>query len=113
VEWRWATTVAWNKSTEFEWIQFVKGLQDAIIAAEAWIGCFPSSIVELEALDSMRRDEMLCKGGEAEFFELVWFDKSRNNLCEEVREFLDRQEGKSVVYVRNVEKTARHLGLES
>ncbi|RSH83683.1 hypothetical protein EHS25_005587 [Saitozyma podzolica] len=28
------------KSTEFGWIQFVKGPQDAIIAAEAWIGSF-------------------------------------------------------------------------
>jgi hypothetical protein len=35
-----ATTVAWSKSTEFGWIQFVKGPQDAIIAAEAWIGSF-------------------------------------------------------------------------
>jgi hypothetical protein len=62
----------------------------------------------------MRRDEMLCKGGQEELFEMGWFEsKTRDNLCEGVREFLDRQEGKSVVYFKDVERTVCNPGLES
>ncbi|GFZ44335.1 hypothetical protein JCM24511_02057 [Saitozyma sp. JCM 24511] len=77
---------------------FVKGLQDTVVAAEAWIGCFPSSIVEPEALDAMMRDEMLCKGGKAEFFELGCFG-TMVDVGEGVTTLLDYLEAKSVPFV--------------
>ncbi|WVQ78390.1 hypothetical protein IAT38_000476 [Cryptococcus sp. DSM 104549] len=96
----WSMAIDWTDPNEMGWFQFLAGRQQCVPAVEAWISCFPSSVIEPETIAAVRQDPFVSGGGVKPYLELGWFEsKPKANWGEGVHEFLDKQGEKSVVYI--------------
>nr|XP_019042356.1 hypothetical protein I302_08959 [Kwoniella bestiolae CBS 10118]OCF21286.1 hypothetical protein I302_08959 [Kwoniella bestiolae CBS 10118] len=78
----------------------LSGWQECTTAPEAWITCFPASVLEPETLEAFRKDEYFTARGKKEVIELGWSERRpKIDLGQGVREFLDKQRDKSVIYI--------------
>ncbi|ODN98410.1 hypothetical protein L198_03654 [Cryptococcus wingfieldii CBS 7118] len=96
----WSLKIDWTQMNELAWFQWLSGRQAMAQVPEAWISCFPSSVFEPETIAAARKDEYITNGGKKPYFEVGWFErKPKANWGEGVKEFLDKYEAKSVVYI--------------
>ena len=86
---------------EAGWFQYLDGVQGVAVLPEMWISCIPSSILEPETLKAVQADTVLTKGGKKKYIEMGWFPVApKADWGDGVKDFLDKHEEKSVVYVR-------------
>ena len=95
---RWSTEVDWYKPIDLGWFSYLTSLQDVSEELDGFIGCFPSSVFEPEALVAAQKDAVLGKNG---YREMGWFEVApKKDVGEGVKAFLDKQAEKSVAYIR-------------
>ena len=98
---RWPFDVEWDNMMDLGWFKWVEGLQSTTSAPSAWMGSFPSSVLEPGALKAIRHDSFICDGGKKEYFEVGWFEvSSKEDLGTGVKAFLDKREARSVALIR-------------
>lgn len=100
---RWGVEVDWSDPVELGWFQFLSGLQATAPSCQAWITCFPSSILEPGALAAAQSDEFISDHGKKPFLEMGWFEApvaTGKALGEGVEDFLNKFGPQKVVYIR-------------
>ena len=86
---------------EVGYFAYLSSLQSISHVPETWIGCFPSSLLEPETLEAVRHDKNLTDRGKKQYLEMGWFEMAPGkDWGPGVKDFLDKQEPKTVVYVR-------------
>ncbi|WWC69328.1 uncharacterized protein I206_103266 [Kwoniella pini CBS 10737] len=99
---RWGTEVDYTSLKEIGWFQYLAGFQACLPIPEMWITCYPSSIFEKGTFEAIQKDPNFTIGpnGKKEFLELGWFErKPKENWGEGVKEFLNKQNEKTVIYI--------------